>query len=258
MVSSSLLDPSAFLGEPHDGRRDANAFVGEARFDGCVTVTAWRRTDAAALLPPELVLAPRVRDTREAHPVMTLFGTQWDGVMRFAGLAWPSGPPYHEVGVAVPFVTRRDGHALHLYMARMYASYPPAVWAGNAYFGFSKELAQVRWDGAHCVVTRRTGEPLVLAEVEGGAEAVAPGMFERVRVLFDLPVFGRRGDGSLACSRFDWDAGGALVRPAHALVCHAPSGDGREVLRSRDAVADATFSVRGIRWRLSWPGHCAG
>lgn len=126
MESSSLLDPSAFLGEPHDGRRDANAFVGEARFDGCVTVTAWRRADAAALLPPELVLAPRVRDTREAHPVMTLFGTQWDGVMRFAGLAWPSGPPYHEVGVAVPFVTRRDGHALHLYMARMYASYPPA------------------------------------------------------------------------------------------------------------------------------------
>ena len=244
-MSSSLLDPSAFLGEAHDGRRDANAFVGEARFDGCVTVTEWRRADAAVLLPPELRLAPGARDTGESHPVMMLFGTQWDGVMRFAGIAWPSGPPYHEVGVAIPFVTRRDGHALHLYMVRMYASYPPAVWAGNAYFGFSKELAGVRWDGASCVVTRG-GDPLLRADVECSGDVADPASFERVRALFTLPVFGKRADGSLACSRFNWDADGARIRQARALVSLALSGNRRGPLRSRDAVPDATFWCRGF------------
>src|SRR4029453_5384536 len=69
-VSSSLLDPGGVVGMPHDGRRDAGAFVGEARFDGCVAVASWRRVEVAALLPPELELAPGARGVDDTHPVL--------------------------------------------------------------------------------------------------------------------------------------------------------------------------------------------
>src|SRR5262249_44188213 len=161
---------------------------------------------------------------------------------RFAGIPWPGGPAYHEVGMAIPFVTRRGGHSLHLYMAGMYASYPPAVWAGNLYFGFSKEVAQVHWDGALCVVTLGDGSTVFRADVKANGEASTAG-FERVRGLFRLPVFGRRADGSLACSLFDWDSADALVRPARITASVRTTGERGRDLLSRETIREATFSV---------------
>lgn len=250
----TLLEPSSFGGTPHaaPGRREA--FVGQSRFDGGVVVGWWPRAQVAALLPAELSLAPRADAADDRHPILVVLGTQADGVVRFAGVAWPGGPDYQEVAIAVPFVTRRDGHALHLYMARMYASYPPAVWAGNVYYGFSKTLASVAWDGTCCAVRARDGGVLLDATVRPHAGDGA-GPFEPVRRLFLLPVLGRRQDRTLTCSRFDWDAREASIRSATARLALAPA-------ESRGAAADvpaaAAFSVRGLRWQLTWPGRCAG
>ena len=257
-MTACPLDPSAFLARPHATRRGADVFVGQSRFDGHVTIISWPRDDVAHLLPPELALASAAGSTPPArHPVAVVFGTQTDSVIHFARLALPGGPAYHEVGVAIPFVTQREGHASHVYMARMYASYPPAVWAGNVYYGFSKELADVRWDGKRFDVNRRGGARILQAAVEGIAEGDAAHAFETVRTLFRLPVLGRRRDGSLVCSHFDWDVRDAQVRQSDVRLSLDAALDAGAPVRCSH-VPGATYALRGMRWRLSWPVFCAG
>ena len=251
-----MLDPATFHGDPH-GRPEQRSFiVGQSRFHGYITVTTWAREEVARLLPPDLTLAPCAGETASCHPVAFVFGKHVDTVRHFAGVALPGSPAYHELGMAVPFVTRRGGRALHLYMARMYASYPPAVWAGNIYYGFSKELAEVGWYGPIFVVARPAGALLLHVQVGQQVPDAAGADFEAVRGLFGLPVLGYRADGALVCSYFDWDVRDAGVRPAHASVSlDGPVASGVAAGRV-DALPGATFAVDGMRWRLSWPTRC--
>jgi hypothetical protein len=248
-----ILDPGTFLGGPHGRPARPGFFVGQSRFHGYVTVTAWAREEVIRLLPPELALAPCAGETASSHPVAFVFGKHVDTVRHFAGVALPGSPAYNELGMAVPFVTRRGGRALHLYMVRMYANYPPAVWAGNIYYGFSKELAEVTWYGPIFVVARSAGALLLHAQVGQSTPANGAADFEAVRGLFGLPVLGRRAGGSLVCSHFDWDARDASVRSAHAYVSlDGPVTPGLTPRRV-DALPGTTFAVDGMRWRLSWP-----
>jgi hypothetical protein len=250
-----MLDPATFLGGPHGRPAQPSLFVGQSRFHGYVTVTTWAREEVVRLLPPELALAPPSGETASCHPVAFVFGKHVDTVRHFAGVALPGSPAYNELGMAVPFVTRRGGRALHLYMVRMYANYPPAVWAGNIYYGFSKELAEVMWYGPIFVVARPAGALLLHAQVGQVTPVDGAADFEAVRGLFGLPVLGCRADGALVCSHFEWDTRDASVRPAHAHV----SLDGTATLGMAagvDALPGATFAVDGMRWRLSWPTKC--
>jgi hypothetical protein len=188
--------------------------------------------------------------------VAFVFGKHVDTVRHFAGVALPGSPAYNELGMAVPFVTRQDGRALHLYMARMYASYAPAVWAGNIYYGFSKELAEVGWYGPIFVVARPAGPLILHAQVDEGPAAEGDHRFEPVRRLFELPVLGCRVDGALVCSHFDWDVREASVRPAHAYVSLDGTVTPGLTPSRADALPGATFAVEGMRWRLSWPTSC--
>ena len=69
-----------------------------------------------------------------------------------------------------------------------------------------------------------------------------------------LPVLGKRDDGVLVQSRFDWDFtaatidGGALtldVRPGFDELPASASGSRRRL--------DAAIRVDRMRWSLSWP-----
>ena len=49
--------------------------------------------------------------------------------------------------MAIPFVKHRRGRFLHTYVPRMYSSYYPATWHGNASYGLAKEMAKMSWQG---------------------------------------------------------------------------------------------------------------
>src|SRR5947208_9589470 len=82
----------------------ANAsFVARARFDGWIVFTSWPRTDAAALLPPELDLAPGAGAPAE-HPVAFVLGEQRECAFLVGGFPVATGARYQEFGMMIPFV----------------------------------------------------------------------------------------------------------------------------------------------------------
>jgi hypothetical protein len=120
--------------------------AGQSHFDGCLAAAALPRDQVAALLPPELTLADRA-DDGDTHPLLVMFGEQLDCAMIVGGLLVPTQLRYWEFCLAIPYVVRRGERYLHAYVARMYSSWAPVVWDGNARFGYAKERADMRWDG---------------------------------------------------------------------------------------------------------------
>jgi hypothetical protein len=94
--------------------------------------TNWPRERFAALLPPELTLAPN-GTAPDVHPVMFVFGDQADGALIFGGLTVPTQITYQELGIVVPFVQYGAARICTTGSQRMYSSYFPAVWHGNAH-----------------------------------------------------------------------------------------------------------------------------
>jgi len=226
------------------------SYSAQARFDGVIAFTCWPRADVAALLPPDVVAA----GTAETHPVVFVFGTQRDAAVLFAGFAIPSVGRYLELGVLVPSVRPRAGGEERIYVVRMYASYFPAVWNGNAHFGFAKELARLAWDGRAFAVRSEDGDVLIDAVTDAtepwtAARAGGPPGFAAMRAVFAGPVVGRKGDGRYVRSAFGWDFADADVRPADVHVVLAPGLGGRRCTTA----PPGAFEVRGMLWKVAWP-----
>ena len=256
-----FLGKSVFPGASLALNPSRGAFAGQARFNGWIVFTSWSREDAAALLPPELELARNTAGV-DLHPVVVVFGEQTEGSMLFGGLALPSAPSYPELGIVVPFVKHRGGTYLYGYVPRMYATYFPAVLAGNTYYGFGKERATIQWDRTGTFLVSRDGEGAILhadAEPRGewspGSRCELPN-FADVRATFALPVLGRKADGTLASSYFGWDFTDAEVRPGDARVAFDAPIVAGFTPRRYDAATSGSFEVRGMVWRLSWPSPC--
>jgi hypothetical protein len=252
-----FLGRSAFAGPAVHADAAARGFAGEARFSGCIAFTNWPRDDVTALLPPELTLAHNAT-APDVHPVVFVFGDQADGALLFAGLTVQTPISYQELGIIVPFVQHRGRPHLHNWVPRMYSSYFPAVWHGNAHYGFGKELAHMRWQGPVFLATREDGTLLLHADTEPagdwspGARCEAPN-FEGMRAVVALPVLGRLYDGTYVRSYFGWDFRDATVRPSDSCISiDGPVLTGLEPRRCHDT-ASGTFDVRGMTWRLSWP-----
>ncbi len=256
-----FLTSAAFVNSGLDVNAPSVTFVGQARFNGCITFCNWPRRDVEALLPPELELAANTSAASDVHPVAFIFGEQRQGATIFAGIPFPMGVQYHEFAMAIPFVKHRRGRPLHIYIPRMYSSYFPAIWHGNTYYGFAKEMATMWWQGPIFLITGKSGALLLHAAVEAtggwsaGSTCELPN-FEATRAIFTLPVVGRKSDGTYVRSYFGWDFGDAVVRTADACVSiDVPLIDGLDPRRCHD-VASGTFEVRGMLWKLSWPAVC--
>jgi hypothetical protein len=239
----------------------ANAsFVARALFDGWIVFTRWPVDDAVGLLPSELELVLD-RGTSPDHPVAFILGEQRACAVTAAGFSLPTGARYHEFGMMVPFVRHRGGRHVHIYVARMYASYFPAIWSGNMNFGFGKEPATFTTRGDVLVAEGDGGEPLVTFEVQPlgpwqRAVDAAVENLDAMRAVFELPVLGRREDGSLVTSYFGWDFADATVRAgAGAVGIHGQLVAGLAPRRC-PALPGGAFEVQGLLWRLSWPGVC--
>jgi hypothetical protein len=228
------------------------------RFSGCLAVSNWSRGAVAALLPEELELARCVGTPAVDHPDVLIFSEQTEGGPIFAGINIPLGTRYHELGVAIPFVRYEGGTSLHTFMLRMYSSFFPTVVNGNVFYGYAKELATLTRDGPLFRLTDPAGVLLLHAVVEPAAAwesadtCVLPN-FDAFREMFTLPIIGLRSGGTYVTSYFDWDFSDAEVRPARAaIVIDQPLARHCDPQRSV-TLADGTFEVDGLRWRVTWP-----
>jgi hypothetical protein len=158
--------------------------------------------------------------------------------------------------VAVPFVDLPGATGEHLFVAGMSCDFWPAVWNGNFYYGFHKQLAQMRWNGTSYSVTDGGSRSCFRAEVQRSGDPPRHEAFDWIRATAALPVLGRRADGSFVVSRFDWDFREAEVEAAAVRLKlgeafqELPPGD--HLLRHDEAVW-----VRRMGWRLSWPVSAA-
>jgi hypothetical protein len=254
---SILPSRAAFLGSSIPAERAGVTDAGQSHFDGCLAAAALPRAQVAALLPPELTLADRA-DDGDTHPFVVMFGEQLDCAMIVGGLLVPARLRYWEFCFAIPYVVRRGERYLHAYVARMYSSWAPVGWDGNARFGYAKERADMRWDGDLFTATADDGSLRWHAAVEadGVWGRTAPPGLDALADALALPIAGRRSDGSWVESYFRLGFGEALLRPARAVlwfdtamvpglepqVCHAPWG--------------AALAMRGMTWRLTHPVAC--
>ncbi len=228
------------------------SFVGEATFSGCFALCSRPRAELEAWLPTGTRLAS------DPGLVAFAFGTHGGSATRFAGFDLRLGIVYDELGIFVPNVVRDGSTERELYVARMYSSYYPAVWNGNAHYGFAKELVEIhRLGPIYCVLgaDRRT---LLHARSEPRGEwrLPAPGpipALEQVREIFALPVLGRLADGRRLRSRFRFEFGGARVRPVDVCVdVEAILAPGVRPGEYADG-ASGSVEVSGMIWRLTWP-----
>ena len=218
-----FLGRSVYPGPALELRPSRTSFAGQARFHGWIVFTSWPRGDVEPLLPAELELAASTA-AHDMHPVVFAFGEQTEGAVIFGGLTLPSAPGYHEFGMAVPFVKLREGRLLYVYVARMYATYLPAVLAGNAYYGFGKEMATMGWRGRTFLIDGQDHRRLLHADAEpGGSWSAGSGCtltnFDAVRATFALPVVGRTGrDRHRTVNRLDDIGHRHLARHPRQLV----------------------------------------
>jgi hypothetical protein len=243
--------PGREAGELHAG------FMGEARFDGCLAFSNWPRWEVERLLPAELKLAVNTSAAPEVHPVAFMFGVLRQTTILFGGLAIPTGVDYHEFLMAIPFVKQRRGRYLHTYMARMYSSVPTSVLVGNTYYGFSKSLARMQWQGPIFLVTSADGALLLThMAVEDGQGSPPAVNLASMRAALSLPIVGRKTDGSLICSYFGFDFSAGEVGAADACISiDAPIVAGLTPRTVYDSPS-GTVRVRDVIWRLSWPFPC--
>ncbi len=254
----SIVPPrAAFSGPSLPVERARATDAGQSRFDGCLAAIALPRAQVATLLPDEITLAANADDCG-THPLVVMFGEQIDCAMIVGGLLVPTRLRYWEWCLAIPYVVRRGGRYLHTFVPRMYSSWAPVVWDGNARFGYAKERADMGWDGDQFIATADDGSLRWHAglQPDGAWGRAAPPGLDALREAMALPIAGRRADGSWIESYFRLGFGDALLRPTRAVlwfdtalipglaprICHAPAG--------------AAFAVRGMTWRITHPGPC--
>lgn len=255
---ADFLDYEHFEGSVHRDDASAASVASQASFHGFAVVTSWSRAEAAALLPEELVLAPNTSATPELHPVVFLFGDQRGGAAVYGGLTFPTAVVYQEFTLALPFVRHREGDRLLIHVPRMVCSFPPAMWVGNAVYGFEKRMGSMRYEGPIYAVRDSGGALLCHAHFETAppADPNVTRDFEAFRSLFDQPVTGRRADGRFVTSFWKFDCRDARIRAADALVTiDAPFAAGLYPGEHAD-VASGSFAVEGMVWKLSWPRAC--
>jgi hypothetical protein len=225
------------------------AIAGEASFEGCLAIIDVDRQFLQARLPPSIALPERHSTICSC---LLAFGAQSEGTTFFGGVPVSWGIGYHELMVAVPFVACHDAAGEHLFVTGMSCDFWPAVWNGNFYYGFHKQLAQMHWNGTSYSVTDGGPRSCFRAEVQRSGDSAAHEAFGWIRAAAALPVLGRRADGSFVVSRFDWDFRQALVEAASVQLTlgeafqELPPGD--HLLRH-----DETVWVRKMGWRLGWP-----
>jgi hypothetical protein len=248
---------SAFVGAALGVEAHRGSFIGQATFDGVISVMLHPRELVAALLPVELRPADAASATPELHPVVLLFGNQRAGSILMAGVPVALGISYHEFMLAVPCVRHVRGVQLHTFSAIMHTDHAPARWSGNSYYGYAKHMADMGWSGESFIVSEPEGAVIAHARIEAvdqwvAAEEPAAAALQTIRGYFELPILGRKDDGTYVASHFEWRFDHAAVRPVDASLSFERGLAGLPPGVYADT-ASGSIQVKGMRWRVSWP-----
>jgi hypothetical protein len=224
------------------------AIAGEAIFSGCICTIGIARDVIASHLPHGVALRS---SNSETHPCLLAFGEQSQGTTFFGGFSLPWGIRYHELMVAVPFVSWQGAAVEYLFVSTMACDFWPAVWNGNFYYGFKKRFARMGWSGDHFAVADDSESTGFDAVLHSGSGEAPDATLERICAAAALPVLGHRQDGVFVTSCFDWDFRGAAVDAATLELVrgkYLPELPFTAAARHHDACR-----IQGMRWRLGWP-----
>jgi hypothetical protein len=230
-------------GDVEESRLPSAAIAGQATFTGCLAVVNVARQELRSVLPSSITLPPTESDDFRC---LLAFGQQREGTTFFGGLSVPWGISYHELMVSIPFVRWHD-EGNYLFVSGMMCDFLPAVWNGNAYYGFRKRFAEMTCDGARFAAAGEDGAPCFHASARG--RGVPPDL-HWISTAVTLPVLGQREDGDVVQSRFDWGFRDATVE---AVDLHMKVRQPFPTLPAGEHLAELACRVHGMRWRLSWP-----
>jgi hypothetical protein len=201
------------------------------------------------VLPRGLSLAASRLAT--TYPCLLAFGEHSEGRTFFGGLETAWGVRYHELMLAVPFVTSY-GAGPYLFLRGMACDFWPAAWNGNVFYGFMKQFARIEWDGRQ-FVSRSLGEgPDFHATVTPrSSPSIDSETLHWLRDVVAQRVLGCRADGSIVESRFEWSFDDSILDAVDVDIRASPQF--AELQRLAPFTADASYAVQRMRWRLSWP-----
>lgn len=236
------------MSDPGSARLSPLAVVAQATFVGCVAIVKLSRTGLRGVLPTVVHLPGA--DTPSVDCLL-LFGEHRYATTCVAGFPMPWGIRYHELMVAVPYVSLKDGRTPHLFVHRMICDYWPAVWVGNGYYGFSKSFARIEWDGKRFRAADAAERHVLSAELLSDQPATLEAL-AWIESAARLPVLGTRGTGSLVLSRFEWDLATAQVSRTTLQLTWGQGFHGLLSKGDRQPLPHA-YRIDGMRWRLSWP-----
>lgn len=222
---------------------------------------------AQASLPDELEIMPQDITPSGTHPLMLLFGKQFDVHPNFAPIL---NMTYLEHVSALPFVryrdTENDYKGPFAFLPKLYLNELLPTLLGHLY-AYPKTWARVAgnppYDEVYSVHGLLSGDPIVQAVFErSGPQAPADHFehFAKIRSIFEMPFIGQYEFGSLICSNLNFKIPQATIQSATANVAIQ-----REYIQG---LAPSTYQSVGIEdsplggfymatpWELTPPFGC--
>lgn len=268
-----VLGPADFSGSFDPAPAGIPVFGGKSTFDGAVVFSNLSRSVVQQVLPSDLQLAPNISSTPNVHPVILVLSHH--GNMRWL-LPGPNPPyenPYEELILLVPFVQRPPGTNWHSLVVRMYLDDFWAIVTGNAFYGYMKQAGTFQRIDMELAPSTfkvsRLGLQMFDATLTStghwrssdNAVATLPN-FRDIQTIFSMPLIGRIPSlppfPLYKCSYFRWDYGVTFVRPmqsVHRFVRPFNGAMGGWVaLGDLQSVIDGAVAMRGMNWRIKYPG----
>ena len=256
-----FLGPQNFSGTYSP--RCGNATVGGyANYQGNIVFTNLDRNVVQTIVPAGLKLASNTVGSTQ-HPVLFMYGHQQDTSWFVGGTLIPGGAPYQELMLLVPFVQETSGTRWHTHVVRMYLDNWTAIWIGDTFFAYAKEWGTSVESGT--AVSEFSGGaqkfqanivPNGAALTNAQAEATLPN-YAAIKSILDMPVVGRRADGTLVCSYFELDFTSAMITPVRSthqfLDPFVPTMSSWLGLGTLTNVVDGAIAVQNITWRIKQP-----
>ena len=256
-----FLGPQDFSGtyRPRCGNADIG---GNATYHGNIVFTNLERTIVQTIVPQGLKLAANTVASTQ-HPVIFLYGRPHNTSWMVAGTPVIVGPNYQELMLLVPFVQETSGTRWHTHVVRMYLDDLNAIWIGNVFFAYGKEWGTSVESGTQ--VSEFAGgvqkfyaniTPNGPGRTDAQAEASMPN-YAAIKSIFDMPVVGRRADGTLVCSYFELNFTSATITPVQSthqfLDPFVPPMVNWSGLGSLSSVPDGAIAVQNVNWRIKQP-----
>jgi hypothetical protein len=265
--TAPFLGPRDFTGTytPRCGNATTG---GNAAYHGSIVFTNLDRTIVQSIVPQELTLAANTVASTQ-HPVIVMYGRPHNSSWMVAGTQIIPGPNYQELMLLVPFVQRPTSTKWHTHVVRMYLDDWDAIWIGNVFFAYGKEWGISVETGTEvsefAMATQKfhaNVTPNGPGRTNAQAEATLPN-YSAIKTILDMPIVGRRQDGTLVCSYFELDFTGATITPvssAHEFLDpFVPLMVGWPVLGSTlTSVPDGAIAVENVNWWIKQPppGPC--